>query len=120
MTAYALVEDAAALHLSSSFYVGQTYEPPSASIVSEMVTDRGFYAPGDSVHLKGYLRSVNQKTGDITAPSIADAYLSIHWRRDAREPSEYPVKISKMVHFNNFIYDSFNSKTCVRAHSTLL
>lgn len=98
MTVYALVEtDDGKLHLSSPFHLGAAYKPSGPTVVSEIITDRGFHAPGEPIYMKGYIRYKDMLTGELTKPPYSEAVLRISWDDSDDSEREYNVDVSENV-----------------------
>jgi uncharacterized protein YfaS (alpha-2-macroglobulin family) len=65
-------------------------QPPTlpSSVQGTLITDRGFYAPGDTIYIKAYIRYLVQ--GTLQLPGPEQWALSIMWSTADPGPTTYP------------------------------
>jgi len=99
--AYVLVQSGAQMHLSDGIYLSSYSKYDNGlTWISQMITDRSFHAPGETVYVKGYVRQTDYLTGVKTIASASSAELTIQWRTSDKEAARYPVVISDQGTFS--------------------
>eukprot|EP01127_Copromyxa_protea_P014406 TRINITY_DN4004_c0_g1_i10.p1 TRINITY_DN4004_c0_g1~~TRINITY_DN4004_c0_g1_i10.p1 ORF type:complete len:1490 (-),score=239.07 TRINITY_DN4004_c0_g1_i10:1700-6169(-) len=100
---YVVVEHAGRLQLAPPSYHFDDSQTSDSYIIADIILDRGFYVPGDSIHLKGYLRHLKGQffsTNDLVGDGN---FLELQWRGYEFPACIHPVQVSDSGTFNTTI-----------------
>eukprot|EP01125_Pyxidicula_operculata_P000304 TRINITY_DN10363_c0_g1_i1.p1 TRINITY_DN10363_c0_g1~~TRINITY_DN10363_c0_g1_i1.p1 ORF type:complete len:2120 (-),score=451.00 TRINITY_DN10363_c0_g1_i1:124-6228(-) len=82
------------IHIGDSHYIdGNYYNPSYLTLVSSVFTDRGFYKPGDTVYIKGYMRFRDNQQR-LSIPDQKSWTSGITWKRTDSEQTNYPITLT--------------------------
>jgi len=77
--------------ISNAFY-GYAFDPNYKSNILSVITDRSFYAPGDTIYIKGYYRTKSQDNSVSIPVNPPSTTVNVQWNDfEYSSNVEYPV-----------------------------
>jgi len=97
------------------YFLAQAEITNTLELEADLITDRGFYKPGDKLYVKGYIRYLNTLDNTIELPKEESWILSIQWSNADTTSTTYTIYLNEWGTFNTTIEipldSSFGPKT---------